>query len=738
MRATWIIARRELFSFFVSPIAYVVLTTWMLINGFSFYMLVSWYAANASTGGSDTPLAHFFGQTILFYLPALFFGPLLTMRLMAEERSKGTIEPLLTSPAPDAAIVFGKYLAGLLIWCSMWLPTLLFVFITSQFGSVDLGAVAASYVGVLNIGVYYIAIGLLMSTVSKNQLVAAMLSFMVLGMLFLVGMLRFVVADGGEIFEYVSIWDHMGTASKGVIDTRSLVYGISIAGMALFLTARAVARLRSGGQRGEMTHNLLGSVLMLVIVCMLNYLAYRHYARVDWTESQRYSLSERTEQVLQELDEPIDVHLFLSPSEQSFEDVVELLRSYRAESTQVTINEVDPHRDPSGYRMLLERYGVRAATLSSGEQVTDIAAVVAAGEQSWRITRDDLVSYDYGSEPDAMPQVSVQAERAFTGAIVEATTGEPTRLCVTEGHGEWSLGSEPGRSLRSLEDELQRDNVEMQSFRTLGAASVPEGCDAVLVVGPSNAFSEAEADVLSAYLREGGKLFVAIDPILDGSRIRPSGLEEVVRLAGIRIEPSLVLEGSAELRVAGSPSPVGPYAVINYGEHPTTARLAPASPTVLIEARGLSLLSDGGATAVASASPESFGRREGLVPEMPAEATGLDDRGPIVIAAAGELAPGEANRADDSVGRAFVIGDSDFLQAELLANPALVNFQLMNAAIGWLSDRDALIAIAPRNESAAAIMMSEEDVEAVALRVIVLIPLAFLVLGLAIGRTRRS
>ena len=150
--------------------------------------------------------------------------------------------------------------------------------------------------------------------------------------------------------------------------------------------------------------------------------------------------------------------------------------------------------------------------------------------------------------------------------------------------------------------------MEMESLRTLGSSEVPERCDAVLIVGPANAFAEAEADVLSNYLASGGRLFVAIDPILDGERIRSSGLEEVVRRAGIRIEPSLVLEGSEELRVAGSPSPVGPYAVVEYGEHATTSSLAPGSPTVLVETRGLSLLPNAGAIAVATASPASRSR----------------------------------------------------------------------------------------------------------------------------------
>lgn len=242
MRSVLAITAREVRSFFVSPIAYVVLTVWLILSGISFYILASWYAQNASTGGSDNPLTPFFGGTVLFYLPPLVFVPVLTMRLLAEERRSGTIEPLLTAPVSDVAVVFGKYLAALVFWVAMWLPTLLYVWITSNYGDVDMGAIAASYLGIFGIGLYYMAIGLAMSALSKNQITAALLTFMVLGALFVSGLLTYVesLSEYHDVLEYISLWGHMQAFAKGVVDSRFVIFDVSLACFFVFLAWRAL------------------------------------------------------------------------------------------------------------------------------------------------------------------------------------------------------------------------------------------------------------------------------------------------------------------------------------------------------------------------------------------------------------------------------------------------------------------------------------------------------------------
>lgn len=245
MRGAWVVLRRELASFFVSPLAYVVLTSWLVFNGVWFWLLTQFYARNAVSSGASTPLSGFFGGSPLFFIPLLVFVPVLTMRLVAGEKQAGTIEPLMTAPVSETSVILGKYGASLLIWCVLWLPTLIYAWIMSQHGSVDWGAVTATYLGIFCLGAYFMALGLLASVLAPTQIVAAVLAFVALGVLYMVGIGEFVL-DGTarEICAYVSMLGHMQNFSKGVIDTRYLVFDLSLAVLAVGLSIGALKARR--------------------------------------------------------------------------------------------------------------------------------------------------------------------------------------------------------------------------------------------------------------------------------------------------------------------------------------------------------------------------------------------------------------------------------------------------------------------------------------------------------------
>jgi len=244
MRGAWVVLRRELAAYFVSPLAYVVLTSWLIFTGLTFWILTEFYARNAVASGTDSPLSGFFGGSALFFIPLMVFVPVLTMRLVAGERQTGTLEVLMTAPVSEASVVLGKYVAALVMWVVLWAPTIIYAWIMRQHGTVDWGAVGASYFGVFSLGAYFMAIGLLMSTIAPTQIIAAVLSFVALGVLFTVGVGEFVL-DGTlrEVCAYVSMWGHMQSFSKGVVDTRYLVFDLSVASMAVGLSI-AVLRAR--------------------------------------------------------------------------------------------------------------------------------------------------------------------------------------------------------------------------------------------------------------------------------------------------------------------------------------------------------------------------------------------------------------------------------------------------------------------------------------------------------------
>lgn len=234
---------RELRAYFLSPLAYVVLTVLLLVNGFVFWLILSFLSHPSAGGGVGAPLELFFGQTFFFWLVLLFVTPVLTMRSLAEERRSGAIEVLMTAPVTEAQVVLGKFVAALAFYVVLWLPTLVYAAVIARYGSVDWGPVASGYLGIIGVGSVFLAAGLFASSLSKSQLVSALLTFVILVPLFTFGLLENLTNApwAQEAFGYLNLWAHMDDFARGIVDTRRLVYYASATGLFLFLAARMLA-----------------------------------------------------------------------------------------------------------------------------------------------------------------------------------------------------------------------------------------------------------------------------------------------------------------------------------------------------------------------------------------------------------------------------------------------------------------------------------------------------------------
>jgi ABC-2 type transport system permease protein len=235
------IAGRELRAYFYSPLAYVILTFFLLVNGAVFLLIVS-FLNDPRAGGSTTPLKLFFGDTFFFWLVLLFVTPILTMRLLSEERRSGTIEMLMTTPVSETQVVVAKYLAAFAFYLFLWLPTLVYVAVVAWNSEVDWGPIASGYIGVLGIGSVFLAVGLFGSSFTKNQVVAAFTTFAMLIFFFAVAFLDSLVTNETlkQALSYMNLLDHMDDFGKGIVDSRRLVYYLSTVALFLFLTSRAL------------------------------------------------------------------------------------------------------------------------------------------------------------------------------------------------------------------------------------------------------------------------------------------------------------------------------------------------------------------------------------------------------------------------------------------------------------------------------------------------------------------
>jgi ABC-2 type transport system permease protein len=241
--------RREMLSLWVTPLAWVLLVVFLLLQGTIFYSIVVHFTGMADLAVETGPIEAYFGQESVFLLMTLLLVcPALTMRTFAEERKSGTIETLLTAPVTATAVVLGKYAAVLTTYVAMWAPTLLYVVVLRRTGAVDWHSVGSSYFGLACIGAAYLALGTLMSSLSKSQLIALLLAIFVEFGLFVLGVGEYVFEPGllRDLCAHVSMSSQMDEMSRGIIDLRRLVFDGSVAVTSLFVTTRVVDSWRWG------------------------------------------------------------------------------------------------------------------------------------------------------------------------------------------------------------------------------------------------------------------------------------------------------------------------------------------------------------------------------------------------------------------------------------------------------------------------------------------------------------
>ena len=244
------IAQKEIRSYFVSPIAYVVIGLFAVLYGY-FYVasltILVRFSAQVGMFGGGGPQAININEFMIRHLLSnsaiilLFFLPFLTARAYAEEKRSGTIELLLTSPLTDTEIILGKFLGAFTLFLAMLSVTTVHMGILFWYGEPELGPILSGYLGLILMGGSFISVGLLVSSTTRNQIVAGVVTFSILLLFWVLSWIADSVGPTtSAILSYLSILEHFDDFSKGVIDTAHVSYYLSFITFALFLTAKSV------------------------------------------------------------------------------------------------------------------------------------------------------------------------------------------------------------------------------------------------------------------------------------------------------------------------------------------------------------------------------------------------------------------------------------------------------------------------------------------------------------------
>jgi hypothetical protein len=513
---------------------------------------------------------------------------------------------------------------------------------------------------------------------------------------------------------------------------------------------------RSGGT-GARALDFAGVAAAIVLAVVVNVLAARHFTRWDWTQSRRWSVSAATLETLHGLDRAVDLWMVIGRGDPAEGGLREITGAYTAASSKVVVHWIDPDRDVAQLVDLQQRFGLEAGRADDGRVATDAVVIVASGDKHWFLTHDDL--FEATDELHVKPR----EERSLTQAIRAVLDAAKTKLCFTVGHGELSIDAlkDERDSLGGVRDLLEKDNYELATVdATLPGAHEPfEGCSVVVLAGPREPFSGDEANRLRSWLLQGGALLAAIGPSdTDGaSSASPergrnvgdspaTGLEGVLAPFGIALDDDVVHEADPSLTipdthgegffVAAEPHAVTASLVAGGGDaHPPrvatffSRSLRHTSPAGAPNAVDL-LVTTG--DAFAKTSLAGAAQWTGPPPRDPG-----DRGGPFVLAMAAERPPiGAAAHGPRVVivGSRFALAEDNWRQPRTLHGAAF----FIDSALSWLAARPALVDVPDRPALAVAMRISEEGRAEVRRYVLFLMPLAALLLAVAVWAWRRS
>jgi len=478
----------------------------------------------------------------------------------------------------------------------------------------------------------------------------------------------------------------------------------------------------------------VGILLAAALLGMANWVGARHWAKGDWTSAKVYSLSDKSRSILEGIEEEIRVIVFMTPASTLYEQVRELLDRYAAASPRVTLEYIDPDREPLKTKQLAEQFGVSVAN----------TVVFAYGDRSKYVTSDQMADYDYGGMQFGGPPTlkAFKGEEQFTAAILSLVAPRVPKVYFVTGHGEATPegNATRDRSLATLAESLRRENMTVAETSLLGG-HIPDDADALAIVGPTKPYTEREVELLDRFLTDGGRLLVALDPLFDPTGgMQTTRLEPLLERHGVEVHDDLVVDPSRRLPFFD----LSAVYLEQFTSHPVTQGLEGVAVLFPVT-RSVAPVDGEGYTAqrVVETSAEGWGETnlaQLLRGEPVAEDEG-DHAGPVAVAVAVQAALDDGSDDDASEPtpaeglRLLAFGDSDFLADESIANAG--NLTLALNAFNWLVQQEEALGIPPRQVERVSLFLSREQLTLVFLLTVVAMPGAAIVAGIVVWRRRR-
>lgn len=480
-------------------------------------------------------------------------------------------------------------------------------------------------------------------------------------------------------------------------------------------------------------------VLVIALTVMINWLGARHWQRADWTASHLYSLSEKSLNILGDLDEEIRIIVFMTPGSGLWPQVRELLNRYDAASDSIGVEYIDPEREPLKTQQLAEEFGISVAN----------TVVFTAGDRSKYVTSDQMAEFDYsGMQYGQQPTLSAfKGEEQFTAAILSLAAPAVPKVYFVMGHGEPTLQAATERSARGvsiLREALKRENMETAETSLL-SGHPPDDADVLAIIGPTRAYTEEEVGTIDLFLQGGGRLLVALDPLIepDGS-MRTTRLEALLAEWDVEIREDLVIDPSKKLPFYD----LSAVYLDAYGAHPISKGMEGLA-TLFLVARSVAAVNEpvGTVSTLIETSLEGWGETNlsQLIRGEPVDPGERDTPGPVAVGVAVERQiqnPEEINEGatekplpEATGARLVVLGDSDFLSDSEISNAG--NSVLAVNVFNWLAAQEHALGIPSRSIQQTGMYLTGSQMNLILFLILVAMPGAAIAAGILVWRRRR-
>lgn len=707
------IFKKELRQYFYS-------VTGCLFIAVNLFVIGIYFMAN-NLIGMNTSIANVMNN-VLFVL--LIMIPILTMRILAEEQRQRTDQLLLTAPVSVVKIVVGKYLAVLAIFMVPVIVSCLFPLIITPFGKVNYSESYLSIAGYFLFGAACIAVGVFISSITESQVIAAVISFIMLFLTFLMGGIVSILTTSGDnpakllsAFDFLSRLDNFMT---GIFDIKEAVYYITVIVLMLFLTYQSIMKRRYSVSKNTLSLSVYSNVVIVValaIAVVLNLFVNQipsRYSEFDLTSNGVFTLTQDSKDIIASLEDDITIYV-LGTKEQlenyDYKEVTNTLKQYSELSDHIKVVYKDPTLDPTFAKQF------------TSENVTIGSLIVVNGEHSKLVSTSDIYETDIDYSTYQETRSAYDGEGQITSAISYVTSDNLPKLYVITGHNEASISD-----FSRLKSAIEKQNIEIEDLQLIGAGSIPEDASAVMILSPQSDYSKDDAGKISDYLSKGGHLIISLNYTAEAT----PNIDSVLSAYGVNHLNGIVFESDQSHMVQN------PIYLLPDVESTTitSTQIASNLPSLVPQASAFTVSNDD--------VPDTTELEEALVTtkssyikknvdnaESPAKEEG-DEDGPF------DIAVYITDSISDNSAKIAAFSTDYLFEDEIDMNVAGANVALVTNALNDMIDQTINATIPAKSYDTSFLTVNSATAMLISFLLILLLPLTTLVGGIVVWYRRRK